>query len=115
MASNTQIRKSGDALILGGAFGGAVPAEADWEGATAEIHIVTRATRGSPSVEERNDDCPITAPDGDTPARYHYIGPPIEEGKYLYEIQIEFIGLEDPLTHPNNGDRFYLKVIPELG
>jgi hypothetical protein len=112
MASDTQTRKAGDALILGGEFSGTnMPADADWAGATAEIHIVDKSTL----VTEREDPCPITVPNGATAGRYDYIGSPIAEGKYLYEIQVTFVGLDDPLTFPNNGDKFVLKVIQELG
>jgi hypothetical protein len=112
MATYTETRKSGDALLLSGEFTGeGVPADADWSGATAEIHIVDKSTLAT----EREDSCPITAPNGATAGRYDYIGAPIAVGKYLYEIQVSFPTLDDPLTAPNNGDKFVLKVIQELG
>lgn len=110
MATTTITRKAGDALIIGGEFSGG-PDDADWSGATAEIHIVDKASL----TTEREETCPITAPSGGTAGRYDYVGAPIAEGKYLYEIQVTFPGLDDPLTWPNNGDKFVLKVIPELG
>lgn len=114
----TQRRKTGDALILSGTLAGSVGLlddDADWVGATGEIHIVTKATKTVPSVEERSEPCTITAPVGATPGRYSYIGAPIDEGDYEYEIQVTFVGLADPLTFPNNAkEKFKLDVGPEL-
>lgn len=115
----TQRRKTGDALILSGALAGSVgllSSDADWVGATAEIHIVTKGTEAVPSAEERSEPCTVTAPSGATSGRYSYIGGPIDEGSYLYEIQVTFVGLADPLTFPNSAkEKFKLEVGPELG
>lgn len=110
MATHTITRLSGDALIIGGEFSGG-PDEADWVGATAEIHIVDKATLAT----EREEPCPMTAPSGGSPGRYDYIGAPIAVGTYRYEVEVTFPGLDDPLTAPNNGDKNVLKVKAELG
>lgn len=109
---------AGDALILSGVLDGSVglmATDADWTGTTGEIHIVTEATKTAPSTLERTEPCAITPPAGQTPARYAYTGDPIEAGKYRYEIQVTFVGLDDPLTWPNNAKKkFLLDVGAEL-
>jgi hypothetical protein len=91
MATYTETRKSGDALLLSGEFTGeGVPADADWSGATAEIHIVDKSTLAT----EREDSCPITAPNGATAGRYDYIGAPIAVGE---------IPVRDPGVVPDAG------------
>ena len=107
---------TGDALILSGELDGSVGLmenDSDWVGATGELHI-TDAT--DLTIIERIAACTITPPVSatSTPARYAYTGAPIDEGSYRYEIQVTFVGLADPLTWPNTGARFKLKVGAEL-
>lgn len=104
---------AGDALILSGDLDGSVGllgSDADWIGATGELHIVDDATL----VLERSEACTITPPSGTTSARYAYTGSPIAVGTYRYEIEVTFVGLADPLTWNNQGQKFKIKVGDDL-
>lgn len=123
MAGNTQKRKLGDTIILSGelsrasADGGVYPEDADWTGAVGKINIVSKATRAAPSeIVVDHDTVTLTPPDGDTLARYRYVGLPSaidEEGKYLYEIEVTFTD-NTVLTWPNDKTEFVLEMEPEL-
>jgi hypothetical protein len=109
--SDTQTRKTGDALILSGDLvANGLPDDLDWSGATGEVHIVG----AEDGALERSEAVSITAPVGDVAPRYAYVGGPIDEGSYVYEVQVTFVELDDPLTFPNSREKFRLKVVPEL-
>ncbi len=109
-----QTRKVGDALILSGAFtGDTMPEDAAWEGAVAKINIRTADLE---TLWVDHGDVTI-AIDGDE-KRYQYIGAAPEEediGDYLYEIEVTFEHLDDPLTWPNDKTKMKLEIVDQLG
>lgn len=117
----SQVRKAGDTLLLSGRLKGSLTllsSDADWVGASGTIHIVNKKT----GALIRDDPCTIIAPDTATQtlARYEYIGAPMafsataSDNKYLYEVQVSFIGLSDPITFPNNKAKFELEIVNQL-
>lgn len=120
MSSTKQLRNLSDTLILSGiltradADGGVYPEDADWAGATGEIHIMTDV---KVPVGVLTEACTITPPSGDTLARYRYVGDigVIEQaGNYIYKIHVTFAD-DTELTWPNDKTtKYQLEMVAAL-
>lgn len=112
-------RKAGDTLILSGTMhgetgGNVFPVDADWGGAVGKINIST--DEKVPVLVVDHGSVTLTPPAGATLATYRYQGAPglVDEGKYLYEIEITFAN-GVILTWPNDKAKMKLEVVAELG
>ncbi len=109
-----QTRKVGDALILSGELtGDTMPEDAAWEDAVAKINIRTADLE---TLWVDHGDVTLTLEDDGT-KRYQYVGAaPTDDdiGDYVYEIEVTFPSLDDPLTWPNDTTKCKLKIVAQL-
>lgn len=118
MPDTPQTRKAGDALILSGQLNEGTPLDdAMWEGATGAINVVALDGPNSTEGTVYVDHAAVALTIDQTPKRYAVTLPaPIEDdiGAYVYEIEVTFPTLDDPLTWPNDRKKYKLKIVAQL-
>lgn len=113
-----QTRKVGDALLLSGDLtGDTIPEDAAWAEAVGKINIRAISTKGVIGDLWRDHE-DVTLIVDETPKRFEYVGAaPADEdiGNYLYEVEVTFPSLDDPLTWPNDATPCRLEIVAALG